>query len=46
MDTKHEFCDRCPRCRPALLDVYTGQVLPDHSPEMRHINQVWDHDTT
>lgn len=42
----HEFCDHCPGCRPALIDVNTGKVLADDSETMRHVNRVWDHETT
>lgn len=36
---KHE--DDCPGCRPAMLDMKTGQVLPEDAPEMKAILGVW-----
>ena len=42
----HEFCDDCPGCRPALLDLQTQQSLPDDDPIMVKVNRVWDSDTT
>lgn len=43
---KHEFCDHCPGCRPALLNAQTGQVMADDDPIMIAVNKVWNHDTT
>lgn len=42
----HEFCDHCEGCRPALMDITTGQVLADDSPLMIEINRIWDKETT
>jgi hypothetical protein len=42
----HEFCDHCEGCRPALLDLTTGQPLPADSPLMLKVNQIWNHQTT
>lgn len=36
-----EFSDECPGCRPALIDVETGKVLPEDSPTMQIIFTVW-----
>jgi hypothetical protein len=36
-----EFDDNCPGCRPAILDVETGQVLPETHPIMMAANRVW-----
>jgi hypothetical protein len=36
-----EFNDKCPGCRPAILDVKTGQVLPDDDPIMVKMLSVW-----
>jgi hypothetical protein len=36
---KHE--DDCPGCKPALLDIKTGQRLPNDDPRMIVINKVW-----
>lgn len=43
---KHEFCDHCPGCRPALVDVATGRVLPDDSTLMIAVNRVWNTHTS
>lgn len=42
----HEFCDHCPGCRPALIDLASGRPLPDDSPEMLRVNRIWDRQTT
>lgn len=42
----HEFCDDCPGCRPAILDLQTQQAMSDDSPVMKAINEMWDKDTT
>jgi hypothetical protein len=42
----HEFCDSCPGCRPAILDIKTGKSLPKNSPIMIAVNKVWDTQTT
>jgi hypothetical protein len=42
----HEFCDHCPGCRPAILDVTTGRALAADSPMMMRVNKIWDKDTT
>lgn len=36
-----KFDDECPGCKPALLDLKTGQVKPDDSPEMVAVFSVW-----
>ena len=46
MMPEHEFCDDCPGCRPALLDVKTGKVMAPDDPVMTKINDVWDNETT
>lgn len=46
MLARHEFCDLCPGCRPALFDAITGKVLTADTPTMIVVNRVWDHDTT
>lgn len=43
---KHEFCDECPGCRPALLDVKTEKIMADDHPIMIAINDVWDYETS
>ena len=42
----HEFCDSCPGCRPAMLDMKTGQPLPDDDPIMVAVNRAWDTQTS
>lgn len=42
----HEFCDHCPGCRPAVIDVQTGKPLPLDSPVMIAVNKVWNNETT
>lgn len=42
----HEFCDSCPGCRPAMLDMQTGQVMANDHPMMIVVNRIWDHETT
>ena len=42
----HEFCDTCPGCRPAMLDVKSGKPLPSDHPAMVVVNRVWSNDTT
>lgn len=42
----HEFCDNCPGCRPAILDMRTRRPLGPDTPEMKAVNEVWDKDTT
>lgn len=37
----HEFCDHCPGCRPALVDVRTGQALPKDKEPMISILRMW-----
>lgn len=46
MMEEHEFCDSCPGCRPALLDVTTEQRLADDNPIMIAVNKIWDEETT
>ncbi len=42
----HKFCDDCPGCRPAMLDMKTRRPLSPDTPEMKAVNEVWDKDTT
>jgi hypothetical protein len=35
------FSDDCSGCRPSLIDVKTGKVLPEESREMQAILNVW-----
>lgn len=42
----HEFCDECPLCRPAIIDISTGREMsPDHK-LMKAVNRIWDQHTT
>ena len=41
---KHD--DNCPGCRPAMLDMQTGKPVPDDSPMMQVVLQVWEHTTS
>jgi hypothetical protein len=43
---KHEFCDHCPGCRPAMFNMKTGQVLQESDPLMININRIWNQETT
>lgn len=42
----HEFCDTCPGCRPALMNLSTGTVLAEDSPTMIAIMRMWREDTS
>lgn len=46
MMENHVFCDHCPGCRPAVLDVATGEPIPDTDPRMVEINRYWDKETS
>ena len=37
------FSDECPGCRPAMIDMETGKVMPEDSPPMKLILEVWKH---
>ena len=39
--TLREFDDGCRGCKPAMLDVKTGEASPDDSPEMKIVLRVW-----
>ena len=43
---RHEFCDHCPGCRPALLNAETGQPLPADDPLMVKVAKIWATETT
>ena len=36
-----QFDDNCPGCRPAILDVQTGKLLPDDHPVMAKMLGIW-----
>ena len=42
----HAFCDSCPGCRPAMIDVKTGKPVPPDDPKVLAINLLWDKRTT
>jgi hypothetical protein len=46
MSEIHDFCDTCPDCRPAILDVNTGQRLAAGHPVFDAVMRVWDNDTS
>ena len=37
------FSDDGPGCRPALVDITTGKVLPADNPAMQKVLSVWKH---
>lgn len=39
--SRAEHDDDCPGCRPVMIDLQTGKVLPDHAPPMKHLLAVW-----
>lgn len=42
----HEFCDHCPGCRPAIVNLSTGMRLADDSPTMIAIMSMWRKETS
>jgi hypothetical protein len=36
------FDNDCPGCRPAAIDVQTGQPMGDDHPVMRALNAAWE----
>lgn len=46
MTIPHDFCDHCPGCRPAIVNIETGEVLAEDSPQMIEVNRIWSHETT
>jgi hypothetical protein len=36
-----QFDDNCPGCRPAVLDIATGKVLPNDDPIMAKMLAIW-----
>jgi hypothetical protein len=36
-----KFDDHCPSCRPLMLDMQTGQPLPDGHPLLAIVDEVW-----
>jgi hypothetical protein len=43
---RHEFCDHCPGCRPAVIDWNTGAVLPQDSALAIAVNRAWNTQTS
>ena len=46
LEIRHYFCDSCPNCRPALVNMETAKALPDDDPKMRRILLVWHNHTS
>ncbi|MDD3473383.1 MAG: hypothetical protein PHS86_11415 [Syntrophaceae bacterium] len=42
----HEFCDDCPGCKPAILDMKTNRPLPPDDPLMQAVMFMWQNGTT
>lgn len=42
----HDFCDHCPGCRPALIDLKTGKLMAQDSATMKAVNDIWNKQTT
>lgn len=40
--SREQFDDDCPGCKPAILDVQTGQPLNEDHPIMVKVMTVWD----
>lgn len=43
---EHEFCDDCPGCKPAILDIKTNKPLPSDDPLMKAVMFMWKNGTT
>ena len=43
--SREVFDDNCPGCRPAIIDVKTGRVLPDSDPIMQKMLAIWANTT-
>ncbi len=41
MSIHKDHDDDCPGCRPAMMDLKTGKVLPPDHPMMKIANAVW-----
>lgn len=39
------FSDDCPGCRPAMINLATGERFPDDSPPMLAVLEVWKNTT-
>jgi len=39
------FDDECTGCKPSMMDVETGLVLPDHAPPMKIVLRLWGETT-
>jgi hypothetical protein len=39
------FSDDCPGCRPAMVDLTTGQRIPEDAPMMKIVLGVWKRTT-
>jgi len=36
------YDDTCDGCKPVLLDLTTGKLLPDDNPAVRAMARIWD----
>jgi len=41
-DERHPYDPKCPMCTPAMIDVESGALLPEDSPEMVQVMKVWN----
>ena len=39
--SKETYDDACSGCRPAIVDVKTGKIMPQDSPVMQIVNQLF-----
>lgn len=44
MVKRHEFCDQCPGCRPAVM-VSANAPPGAHAAMTKIVNHIWDHET-
>jgi hypothetical protein len=40
--SREQYDDNCPGCKPAFIDLETGQVLADDHPTMLKIMAIWE----
>lgn len=45
-DHVHEFCDGCPLCRPALIDLRSGRGLSADDKLTQAVERIWDKHTS
>jgi hypothetical protein len=39
--SRQKFDENCRGCRPVMIDVVTGELLPDTHPHMMHVLRLW-----